>query len=385
MEGDVEWIKKIIQKHKYERSDIMADYMKRSGKWQARIRWTDKSGKKHSRSKSGFPTKLLAKQWVSDKESELFKGVKIDSNITFPQYFEDWLKKYKQPKISPASYERYSAVKKLVEASFSEEKLRDITRSEYQDFINQYGKNRALNSVRKVNNTIRQCVKSAILDDLIIKDFTQNISLVANKSKTRKVEYLNIKEIKMLLKEAKRPAKGRLYTSRYMIITAIYTGMRLGEIQALTWNDIDFLHQTITINKSWDHKNKCFKPTKNESSNRTIKINNNLVKVFGELKSKSRSNMVFMNEFNTIPTTSSVNTCLRKMLRRLNINKKNFHFHSLRHSQVALLLADGIDLYAISKRLGHSNITTTSEVYAYLIDEYKDRSDKLIIKALDQL
>lgn len=73
------------------------------------------------------------------------------------------------------------------------------------------------------------------------------------------------------------------------------------------------------------------------------------------------------------------------MLRRLNINKKNFHFHSLRHSQVALLLADGIDLYAISKRLGHSNITTTSEVYAYLIDEYKDRSDKLIIKALDQL
>lgn len=363
----------------------MADYMKRSGKWQARIRWTDKSGKKHSRSKSGFPTKLLAKQWVANKESELFKGVKIDSNITFPQYFEDWLKKYKQPKVSPASYERYSAVKKLVEASFSEKKLRDITRSEYQDFINQYGKNRALNSVRKVNNTIRQCVKSAILDDLIIKDFTQNISLVANKSKTRKVEYLNIKEIKMLLKEAKRPAKGRLYTSRYMIITAIYTGMRLGEIQALTWNDIDFLHQTITINKSWDHKNKCFKPTKNESSNRTIKINNNLIKVFGELKSKSRSNMVFMNEFNTIPTTSSVNTCLRKMLRRLNINKKNFHFHSLRHSQVALLLSDGIDLYAISKRLGHSNITTTSEVYAYLIDEYKDRSDKLIIKALDQL
>lgn len=359
--------------------------MKRSGKWQARIRWTDKSGKKHSRSKSGFPTKLLAKQWVANKESELFKGVKIDSNITFPQYFEDWLKKYKQPKISPASYERYSAVKKLVEASFPEEKLRDITRSEYQDFINQYGKNRALNSVRKVNNTIRQCVKSAILDDLIIKDFTQNISLVANKSKTRKVEYLNIKEIKMLLKEAKRPAKGRLYTSRYMIITAIYTGMRLGEIQALTWNDIDFLHQTITINKSWNHKNKCFKPTKNESSNRTIKINNNLIKVFGELKSKSRSNMVFMNEFNTIPTTSSVNTCLRKMLRRLNINKKNFHFHSLRHSQVALLLSDGIDLYAISKRLGHSNITTTSEVYAYLIDEYKDRSDKLIIKALDQL
>ena len=50
-----------------------------------------------------------------------------------------------------------------------------------------------------------------------------------------------------------------------------------------------------------------------------------------------------------------------------------------------LLLANGIDIYAISKRLGHSSTATTSKIYAYLIDEYKDETDKQITKALSSL
>lgn len=100
-----------------------------------------------------------------------------------------------------------------------------------------------------------------------------------------------------------------------MILTAIYTGARLGEIQALQWSDI--------------------------------------------------------------------NRVLRKMLKELGIDKPSFHFHALRHTHVAFLLANEIDLYVISKRLGHSDITTTSRVYSYLIDEYKIRSDNQIEKLLD--
>lgn len=53
-----------------------------------------------------------------------------------------------------------------------------------------------------------------------------------------------------------------------------------------------------------------------------------------------------------------------------------FHyFHSLRHSHVALLLYYGVDVYAISKRLGHADLTTTTRKYSYLIDEFKAKSD----------
>ena len=119
-------------------------------------------------------------------------------------------------------------------------------RTQYQDFINHFGATHAPSTVQKINGFIRACVQSAILDDYLLKDFTQGVSLVANKNKIVKVQYLNIEEIKALLKGARSGLTGG-FTSRYMIITAIYTGMRLSEIQALTWNDIDWAHQTISI------------------------------------------------------------------------------------------------------------------------------------------
>ena len=92
---------------------------------------------------------------------------------------------------------------------------------------------------------------------------------------------------------------------------------------------------------------------------------------------------MFIDQFGTIPTSGPLNDKLREIMAELNIKKENFHFHSLRHSHVALLLANGIDIYAISRRLGHNDITTTINTYAYLIDEYKNKSDKDILKALD--
>lgn len=160
--------------------------------------------------------------------------------------------------------------------------------------------------------------------------------------------------------------------------------MRLSEIQALTWNDIDWLHQTITVNKSWNMYTQNFKPTKNKSSNLTIKVNQALLELLSRLKKRHISNLVFMTQFGSIPTSTAVNKTLKELLVEADIHRKNFHFHSLRHSHVALLLANGIDLYAISKRLGHSDIRTTSNTYAYLIDEYKKKTDNKITSALDE-
>lgn len=361
------------------------NFYKKYGKWQARIRWTDSLGKRHSKSKNGFPTKAAASTWAIDEQANLSNGLKIDSSITFSAYYHDWYEKYKEPQLSFAAKYWYINVDDRIKKEFKNIRIRNITRSYYQNFINKYAKDHSPESVRKTNGIIRSCVRSAILDGYIIKDFTERISLGGNKDKKLEVEYLNIKEIKALLKEAKNINKSHLYTSRYMIITAIYTGMRLSEIQALTWNDIDWMHQTITINKSWDARHHKFKPTKNASSNRTIKVNQDLLQVLSDLRSRTNSNLVFTCWFGTVPTTDAVNNCLHKILSDLDIHRKNFHFHSLRHSHVALLLADGIDIYAISRRLGHSNIATTSNIYAYLIDEYKDKLDNQVLAALDDL
>ena len=86
-----------------------------------------------------------------------------------------------------------------------------------------------------------------------------------------------------------------------------------------------------------------------------------------------------------MPASRSVNVSLRSFLKKAGINKSGYHFHSLRHSHVAYLLSKGVDLYAISKRLGHKDMTVTAKTYAYLIDEYKEKQDQQIIKAIDEI
>lgn len=93
--------------------------------------------------------------------------------------------------------------------------------------------------------------------------------------------------------------------------------------------------------------------------------------------------MVFQNSRLTIPTSNALNKCLRRILSNSHISKRDFHFHSLRHVHVAYLLSKGIDIYAISRRLGHSNITITLKTYSYLIDEFRNWNDSQIVKCLD--
>ena len=76
---------------------------------------------------------------------------------------------------------------------------------------------------------------------------------------------------------------------------------------------------------------------------------------------------------------------MRNIMKKAELSKKDFHFHSLRHAHVAYLLSQGADLTIISKRLGHADTTVTSKVYAYLVDEYKDKAENQIEKYLENI
>ena len=365
-----------------ERGNNMS-YVRRATKgYYGYASFRDSNGKWRQKSVGFFKLKREALKAAADKENEL-EAVNIDlASMSFVDYYERWYKIYKANQVSSISLSRYRTIQKVIGQYFDNTALVDIKRSEYQEFINWCGKNHAQSTVSKLNSIIRACIGYAIDDDVITKDFTHNVQLVFNMKK-RKVEYLNNDEL-IKLKTAVIESLNHYNTSRYMILTAIYTGMRKSEIQALTWKDIDFLHATITINKSWDDTKKAFKPTKTESSNRIIKVNRELLKRLADLKANNTT-MVFQNVLGTIPTSSALNKTLLSIMKDVGIEKQGFHFHSLRHVHVAYLLSKGIDIYAISKRLGHSDITITLRAYSYLIDEYKAKNDSLIIDKLAEL
>lgn len=375
----------IAQKeHTYERKCDYGKHYKAQWKMASArsVAWRDSRGNWKSRNKSGFPTKASARKWGIEQEQLLNSGQISISNPEWTSYFDEWFNTYKKNKISKSTARLYEKTSERLHDFWNHTRISAVKRRQYQDFMNELGKTHAKETVQKTNSVIRACVKDAILDGLIPKDFTQRIELTWTIDK-RPVEYLNQKEIKILVDYLKDGINPR-QISRYMIITAIYTGARLGELMALTWDDINFNFKTITINKSYDYINNQVKEPKTKSSNRIIRVNQGLLDLLIQLKINHQS-AVFMTKDGDRPGSTAVNKTLKKALKRNNIDRKNFHFHSLRHSHVALLLDKGVDLYAISQRLGHSNMTTTAKKYAYLIDEHRARSNDLIAKVLDEI
>lgn len=364
----------------------MASYRKRGKLWEIRTKVKDIHGKIHSKSKGGFKTKRAAELYFNVLEE---KGLKASQDLelddtTFKGYFDEWAETYRIPNITKSTKRWYDSTSREIEENFGITDITEISRRQYQAFINKYGKDKAKGSVRKLHSLIHACVQNAVYEDVITKDFTRGIILTYDKSKTKKVDYLNMTEINDLVDYLIAGLNPR-YTSRYMILTALYTGARLGEIMALTWDDINYDFKTISINKAWAYESGGgFKPTKNESSNRVIRVNPEFLNILNELK-VNNSDMVFMNHINTIPSSNAVNKTLRTALEKLKIKRDGFHFHSLRHSHVAFLLANQVDIYVISKRLGHSELGTTTRIYAYLIEEYKAKYDDHIEESLSNL
>lgn len=363
----------------------MANFMKRGSKWQARVTWRDGKGKLHQKSKSGFDTKQQARQYAIKLEALKEEGLKIEADPTFADYFDDWYKTYKKPHISPVTARHYDWTSNCIKKYFKDQKLKKITRRDYQQFINWYGKDHAKESVKKINTQCRSSIRSAVSDDILTKNFTENVNLVWNDDRKLKVKYLSIAETKKLIAVLLKGRDTR-YTARYMCLTAIYTGARLGEIMALRWSDINENWKTISITKASNyHVDGGDKSTKNKSSVRTVRVNEGLLDVLNELKANGHDH-VFMNVDGKVPGSNGVNKVLRSALKRAGIEgKEKFHFHSLRHVHVAYLLSQGVDIYSISKRLGHADISTTTRDYAYLINEMKAKSENQVASTLDSL
>lgn len=369
----------------------MARFRKRGKNWTAEVSWYTNDERKY-KSKGGFATKRDAQKWANEMEVAKDENSISNKDPIFAEYFKTWYEAYRTPGKSKNTQNRYAHLQKLLKKYFGNDKISTITRLKYQKFMNEYGQEHAKDSVKKSHGYIRSCAKDAISEGIIRKNFTDRINLTWNAEKTRKIDYLNFSQVQALVKSLLSDIKPT-YISRYMLLTIIYTGMRPGEIMVLTWDDIDFKNKKIHITKSWDYdnnkiinydSNEINKSTKNYSSTRVIAVDKKLLDILVSLRQNNHKHL-FLGKDGTIPTSNAVNKVLRKQLKKLNIKKEGFHFHSLRHTHVAMLLFKGVDLYSISKRLGHSNMSTTATHYAYMLDELKQKSDDKIVNILDEI
>ncbi|GIC70572.1 tyrosine-type recombinase/integrase [Fructobacillus tropaeoli] len=341
----------------------MANIVKtNAGTWRARASITV-NGKRKQPSKQGFKTKREAQLWVSRIESESVETAqKKYSEMLLSEYFENWVSVYKENLELATVYQYQNTLDNIIKY-LPKARLLDFTRSDFQNFINEFGETHSKETVAKRKNHISQCLKDAYSDGIIDKDPTVRIQLTGNSGKSSSDKFLEDDELAKLDHYTKKKLEQYPHASSYLAIyIAIHTGMRVGEIMALTADDIDFENKTISVNKALDQFHNV-KSTKTESSNRVITVDDSLL---DELKGITGSVADVSNY--------GVSKTLKKAIKFLGI--KDISFHALRHSHGSLLLSKGVDLKYVSKRLGHKNISTTIDIYTHLLDSQRKAEDE---------
>ncbi len=216
-------------------------------------------------------------------------------------------------------------------------------------------------SNNKITNIIKHMFKKACEWNLVSEDVLKNIRKVKPLKDTGgRLRYLSTLECKNLLSVCDAHLMP-------VVITALNTGMRKGEILSLKWDSVDLRHNRILLEK-----------TKN-GKRREIPINNTLRETLQGIPRRLDIPFVFYDPVTEKPY-KDVKTSFNTALKRTGIT--DFHFHDLRHTFASHLVMSGVDITTVSKLLGHQTLTMTLR-YSHLSSGHLDNAVSMLDKILN--
>lgn len=305
------------------------------------------------------------------------KGVVIsDNNVTVEKWANEWLETYKQG-VEYNTVRMYEgAIRNHIITGLGNIKLKDLKTHNIQKLINSRaseGKTRILDIIIL---TLKQMLKQAINNNMLIKNVADGVVMptIIKNEKQPLTDYE--KEIVIDIAQTHR---GGAY-----MMTLLYTGIRRGEITALTWNDIDFEKNTITINKAVAFKNgqPYIKATKNYTS-RIIPILEPLKPYLLRHKELSKTLIAFPMQNGNMMSKTAIDRLIESYLYHCNLKYKELNkiakdlhitLHQFRHTYATMLYYAGVDLKTAQYLLGHKTLQMTLEVYTHLDDKIKQEA-----------
>lgn len=289
---------------------------------------------------------------------------KIYENKTLTYSIDKWLE-YKIS-LKDSSYTNYySIIYSKIIPFFKNKNLKDLDENIILDFI------KSLQQEKLSNKRIKDIL---LVLKQFLKDKNINIKIELPKVTVKKIETLNLNEISIIEKYAKESQDVKVFA----ILLVLFSGLRIGELCALKWQDIDLDEKIIHINKTLirvkckdpnsETKTKVILDTpKTKNSIRDIPINEEILPYLKKFKKDNKC--FFLTGNYSFITTKKYYFFYLNVLKSLSIKK--YKFHILRHTFATRSLLCGIDVKTLSEILGHSSVEITLDLYVHVKENEK--------------
>ena len=326
--------------------------------------------------------------------TEVQNGLVIDGkSLKFSEFTEIWKRDYGSKELAPSTYKRYC---RMLETRllpyFGHFYINKIKPTDIMKFYDLLEEDTQL--VRKKGNNgsktkkplsgktilehhrlLRAMLHKAVYWQLIVANPAERVQ--PPKARKPKRRSYDDEQTKILLENLELlPSEDTKY--KVAIILTVFTGVRLGELMGLEWQDVDFKNGIISINRSSQYladKGVFTKVPKTESSIREVAIPDFVISLLEEYKlwydeQKSivgdfwhESNRLFVQDDGKPIHPSTISKWFEQFVKKIGLPVINFH--GLRHTNATLLISQQVDVATVSARLGHAQITTTYNFYVH--------------------
>ncbi|HDT7488199.1 TPA: site-specific integrase [Enterococcus faecium] len=317
-----------------------------------------------------------------DETGQYFLGT--DTRVK--QYLDFWMEEYVKLNLKYNTYENYRfTIKNHINGYLGKKKLTDLSPALLQNFINaEFKKGYSKKTMTITHSVLKNALNMAVYPWGLIKQnpmlYVKIPKYEARPTTKKDLKIISLEDFDHMLEIT--PEGHPFYIP---LNIGFYTGMRVGEVCGLTWDDVDFSNGTITVEKQMVKNDGAwvYGTPKTSSSNRTIFIGQTLLAILKKHKKQQLenrmkygnlyidSNAVCTKEDGELVTPSVVKWNTRRISNALSLS---FNFHSLRHTHATLLLENGAKMKEISERLGHSRISITMDTYSHVTDKMRNET-----------
>jgi len=307
------------------------------------------------------------------------------SSRTVGEWLDTWMQEYKRKSIRPSTYASYyHNIEKHIRPALGNIEIHSLRSEQIQKLLNKmgkaHGKQPALApwSILKTKNILSGAMEQAV----------RNRILIINPVKATVPPKLEQKEIRVLSGDEQNKfmdaCKGHRLEALFLF--ALATGMRRGEILALTWDSVDFVNQSISVKKSMSRVKDpdtgvtelMFSEPKSKSGRRKVPMLDNMVPVLREHLVRQEDekrlagsawnprNLVFCSTVGTPIEPRRVRTTLDKIVKRAGLS--DLTFHALRHTFATRMLENEVPAKVVQDVIGHANVTLTLNTYSHVLE-----------------